>query len=178
MSRCLVAIDFGTGAVRSVVFDTRGKQLGAAYREISYDTLSGYPGACEFDGARMWRLIGRVVRKSLAEAGVRDGDVLAVASTSQRHGMALIGKRGETLYAGPNRDSRGRSVAGNEPVDEVYRLNGDWPMPIIVPYRLRWFERHQPEILERAMAMVMPNDWVTYQLCGEAHVSDSSGVES
>ncbi len=179
MPGCLVAIDFGTGAVRSVVFDPHGVQLGEAYREISYDAVpQGPPGACDFSGQRMWRVIGRAVQGSLRDAGVRPDDVLAATATSQRHGIALVGRRGETLYAGPNRDSRGVAVFNPGEDAAAYPINGRWPLPILAPYRLKWFRRHQPHVLERASAMLMLNDWVVFQLCGEAACADSGAAES
>ncbi len=179
MPPCLVAIDFGTGAVRSVVFDLRGAQLGASYREIWYKpSPSGAPGAVEFSGSRMWGHIARAVRLALAEAGVRPSDVLAVSATSQRHGMALVDRGGRTLYAGPNRDARGMAVMEAAQDGDVWAITGKWPMPIGVPYRLRWLQRNQPQVLQRASAALMLNDWVAYQLTGEAAQAASSASES
>lgn len=180
MSTCLAAIDFGTGAVRSVIFDTHGEQLGSAYREIAYESVPGDPmGACQFAGDAMWQTIGGVVRASLRAAGVQGGDVRAVSTTSQRHGIALVDAEGRTLYAGPNRDARGWGLEFPD-LDprEIYERNGRQPIGILAPFRLRWFRDHRPEVLERASSLLMINDWVVYQLCGQATCADSGAAES
>ena len=178
MAPYLVAIDFGTGAVRSVVFDMAGRELGSAYQEIAYNSVPSVPGATEFDGAAMWRTIAKVVRRSLRDAGVRPGDIAAVSTTSQRHGIAIVGKSGETLYAGPNRDPRGRTEMDPKADACAYGINGRWPSPIMTPYRIRWFAKRQPKLLDNASHILCLNDWVAYQLSGEAALADSGAAET
>ena len=176
----LLAVDLGSGALRSVVFDTTGAQLACAYEEIRYQpSCDGAPGAWEFDTDDVWNRIAAAVRRSLHESHTDPSDVLAVSTTSQRHGIAIIGRDGETLYAGPNRDSRGRteSFPDMDPA-RVYALNGRHAVPILAPYRLRWFQRHEPRVMEQAAHLLMLNDWVAYQFSGEAACADSSAAES
>lgn len=178
MPPCLVAIDFGTGAVRSVVFDTAGRELGAAYQEIAYAGVPNVPGAAEFDGAAMWQTIAKLVRRSIRDAGVKPGNIAAVSTTSQRHGIAIVGKSGETLYAGPNRDPRGRTELDPKADAFAYGINGRWPSPIMTPYRIKWFAKHQPQLLDNAAHILCLNDWVSYQLSGEAALADSGAAET
>ncbi len=179
MPPCLVAIDFGSGAVRSVVFGLDGAQLGSGYIEFAYPpSPPDAPGAVELSGPLIWGRIARAVRRSLAEAAVQPGDVLAVSTTSQRHGCALVDRRERTLYLGPNRDARGMAVFEPAADGLVWPITGKWPMPILTPYRIRWFQRHKPEIVERAAAVLMLNDWVACQLTGEAACAASSASES
>jgi autoinducer 2 (AI-2) kinase len=118
------------------------------------------------------------VRRSLRDAGVTAADVSAVSTTSQRHGIAIIGKSGETLYAAPNRDSRGRTEMDPKADAFAYGINGRWPSPIMAPYRIRWFARHQPQLLDNAAHILCLNDWVAYQLSSEAALADSAAAET
>ncbi|MBM4406383.1 MAG: hypothetical protein FJ039_09430 [Chloroflexi bacterium] len=178
MPPCLVAIDFGTGAVRSVVFDFAGRELGSAYQEIAYSSVPNVPGATEFDGAAMWATIGKVVRRSIRDADAKSSDVAAVSTTSQRHGIAIVGKSGETLYAAPNRDPRGRTEMAPKADAFAYGINGRWPSPIMAPYRIKWFAKHQPQLLDNAAHLLCLNDWVAYQLSGNAALADSGAAET
>ena len=56
----LIGIDAGTSVIKSVAFNTAGKQLAAAAIPNSYETLPG--GGVEQDMARTWRDAAETLR--------------------------------------------------------------------------------------------------------------------
>lgn len=175
-----VAIDAGSGSCRALVFDVAGGLMGSCQEEWTY-RIAEAPGGLDFDAPDGWRRIARCVRGALGQAGVPGSRVAAVSATSMREGFVLYDRAGQVIFGVPNVDARASAEAEeliNEGLaDPIYRRGGDWTS-ITAPARLRWVQRHEPEIWERAAHMTMLGDWVLHRLCGEYVTDPSLGSSS
>jgi len=172
----VVAIDAGTTGVRCMVSSSRGKPLAVSRRSWEFTTPVDLEIAKEFDPEHFWRLICAVVREAIKASRVKASDILAVSTTSQRHGAVFIDREGLEVYAGPNIDARGAMTQYiiEESLGEKYHeITGCWPPLMFSPARLCWFEEEAPEIFE-SIAHILPiNDWITYRL-GKIFATDPS----
>ncbi len=177
----LLALDAGTGSCRAILFQVDGRQVAVAQREWSHHALDGVPGSQVFDTEANWRLISECVREVLRAPGVAADAIRAVSTTSMREGMVLYDRRGREIWACPNVDSR----AGVEATDlvqrrlaeTIYRKGGDW-VAITAPARLRWIQRHQPDVFNEAAHLNMLADWIAFRLSGEYFTDPSIGSSS
>ncbi|TMC92102.1 MAG: autoinducer-2 kinase, partial [Chloroflexi bacterium] len=177
----LLALDAGTGSCRAVVFETGGRQVAMAQREWSHRAKEGVPGSQVFDTDHNWKLICECIHVVLQSPGVDAGAIRAVSTTSMREGMVLYDRSGHEIWACPNVDSR----AGDEATElvreglaeKIYRQGGDW-VAITSPARLRWIQRHEPEVFRDAAHMNMLADWIAYRLSGEFFTDPSIGSSS
>ena len=118
-----LVIDIGTGNVRAMVVQPDGEVLGAARDDIHYfrDTL--YPDAIFFEPHQLWQQLVLLGKAALEQAG--NIAIKAVTATSQREGIVLVSREGESLIGLPNIDHRGREW---EPIikdkSRVYQLTG------------------------------------------------------
>jgi len=103
----VAAIDAGTTGVRCIIFDLTGKVLGIGRESWDYTTPLDLEIAKEFDPEHFWHLICKVTKKAIKTSGVKPSEILAVATTSQRHGSVFLNKDGKEVYCGPNIDARG-----------------------------------------------------------------------
>ncbi len=176
-----LAIDAGSGSCRALVFDASGALLGLAMREWAYLPVPGAPGGFDFDTDAGWKSVQTCIREAMAKAGVDPGGIVAVAASSMREGFVLYDETGESIWACPNIDARaGREaeeMIGEGLAEAQYFRGGDWTS-ITAPARLRWIQRHQPEIWERARHLTMLGDWVVYQLSGVLSTDPSLGSSS
>ena len=78
----VLALDIGTTTIRSIVYDGSGAVVGAANDVINI--LAPHQGWCEIDPDDLWSKVVKVMRGSVAEAGVTPGDLSAVGISSQR----------------------------------------------------------------------------------------------
>ena len=90
-----IIIDIGTGNVRVAATSANGTVLGVAREDIQYIRDEKYPDALYFDADALWNQV-----TALANEVIRSlhGDtVRALTGTSQREGIVLMGKKGESL---------------------------------------------------------------------------------
>jgi autoinducer 2 (AI-2) kinase len=170
-------IDVGTGNVRVAVAATDGRILGIARADLKNIKDPNYAESLYFEPNALWAQIQGLARLSLAQAP--DIHIEGITSTSQREGIVLIGKDGESLIGLPNIDHRGRAwedllVAK----DEVYQLTGRFPTSLFSAFKLIGIEKKRPEIWERLATFMSISDWVEYKMSGVIHYEHSQASET
>ncbi|MBE0532261.1 MAG: autoinducer-2 kinase [Rhodospirillales bacterium] len=183
MATCLLAIDAGTGSGRAVLFDDTGRQLAVAQEEWTHIAEADAPGSMSFDCEANWALIGRCIRRVLAEAGLTADAVKAVSSTSMREGIVLYDEAGREVWACANVDGRaGAQVkalkAQGEDVERGYYRESGQTFALGALPRLLWVKERRPAIFEKVRRLSMINDWVAARLSGEIAVEPSNGGTS
>lgn len=178
-SELVLAIDAGTGSARALAFDLDGRLVAHASREWTHAAVPGHPGGTVFDTTAGWSAIGSAVRDVISRCAGRR--IAAVAASSMREGFVLYDSEGRELWACPNTDGRARREADDlvaEGVaDRIYTIGGDW-VSITAPARLRWVQRYEPEVLDRARHLGMLSDWVVTRLTGEFTTEPTCGSSS
>lgn len=179
----LLAIDAGTGSVRSALFTREGRFVGAASRPWSHLPEPGVPGSMGFDTEHNWRLIVETIAEVLAGTGVDGSSVDAVSASAMREGLVVLDSSGREIWACANVDSRAESEvrelqqarAGSGPLlEEVYRRSGQ-TFALAAQPRLLWLARHRPALYESAHRIVMLSEWVLLRLSGELAMEPSNG---
>lgn len=178
MKNHVMAIDAGTGSGRAVVYALDGSIAGIGQEEWSHPAAEGVPGGLNFDTHANAGLIDRVIAKALAAAGLNGSDIAAVSTTSMREGMVLYDEAGAVLWACPNVDSRAQTEA-QELVeagiaDRVFAIGGDW-VSITAPARLRWIQKHLPDVAARVRRIGLISDWLATRLTGEYATEPTAG---
>jgi autoinducer 2 (AI-2) kinase len=176
----LMAIDAGTGSVRAVVFDTRGKQIGCCQREWKHREDPRYPGSMDFDWNTNWSLTCTCTRGVLAETGIRASQIAAVSTTCMREGIVLYDGEGKEIWACANVDARSGDEVGQlkqiapELEKELYLESGQTFALGALP-RLLWVKNKLPEVYRNMSRIGMFNDWIIYRLSGTLVVEPSNG---
>lgn len=80
--RFLLALDQGTSSSRSIVFDTQGRVVSMAQREIRQ--MFPQPGWVEHDPREIWASQLATAREALARAGIGGADIAGLGITNQR----------------------------------------------------------------------------------------------
>ena len=91
------AIDQGTTSTRFMIFDIRGRVIGAAKKE--HDQICTQPGWVEHDPVRIWNHTKAVIEEGLAGAGLEGKDLAAVGVTNQRETVLAWDKTTGQPYA-------------------------------------------------------------------------------
>lgn len=179
----IVALDAGTGGAKCAIFDAGGRLLARHSERWDYHVVANrdVPMVKEysFDSEVFWQILSRCSRAALEQAGVEPGDVVGVATTSQREGCVFLDAAGGVLYAGPNLDSRGfmegLEVLGSLGGERLYQITGH-SAPFIFPLaRYLWYRKQGGPPVAR---ILMINDWMTYRLCGAESSEPSNAAES
>ena len=170
MDSYVLALDVGTSSLHCMLADSLGKPIATASSPMSYFTPDDCPPlAKEFDPEIVLNTLGQLTQEVLGRGQIRDGDVAAIAITSQRQGLVFLDEKGREIYSGPNVDLRAvfeGAQIDDEMGGEIYATTGHFPSFLMAPARLRWFRRNQPSTYDETRAVLTVAAWVAYRLTG------------
>lgn len=179
MKDVIVGIDSGTSVVKSVAFETGGRQIAMASLPNKYDTVAG--GGVEQDIARTWRDAAETVRLLAERLPDLRARTAVIAVTGQGDGTWLIDRDGEPVGRGWLwLDARAASIAEElraRPEDRRrFEITGTGLAACQQGPQLVWMERYAPEMLKRAATAFHPKDWLYYKLTGKRVTDPSEGL--
>lgn len=170
-------IDVGTGNVRVAVAAQDGEILSIERQNVPYEKDERYPESIYFDAEALWAQIGQLAQTALQRVpAVR---IKALTATSQREGIVLLGRQGESLIGLPNIDHRGREwehTIGD--AHAVYQRTGRFPTSLFSALKLVGIRQRRPEIWEQFATFLSISDWVQYRLSGIARYEHSQASET
>ncbi|MBF4693317.1 autoinducer-2 kinase [Fusibacter ferrireducens] len=179
MKQYIMAIDAGTGSVRTVIFDQNFNQISVAQKEWTHKEDPQYEGAIDFDVTHNTKLLFDTIREALKTAGLKGDEIAAISTTSMREAFVLYNRAGEEIWAVSNVDSRASKevyelkALSDTIEDEVYKASGQTFALGAIP-RLLWVKNNLPEIYEETASITMLNDWIIYKLTGILSVEPSN----
>jgi len=177
-----LGIDIGTGGTRALLVDERGK-IRASATAPHEDMLMERPLWAEQRPHNWWDAALEAIRGALARAQISGREVRGIGLSGQMHGLVILDKDNEVIR--PSLiwcDQRSQAQ-----VDYVNRAVGSAKIlsytanPVLTGFtlpKLLWVRDHEPENYARVRKMLLPKDYVRFQLTGEfaTEVSDASGT--
>ncbi|QFR48864.1 autoinducer-2 kinase [Sulfurimonas lithotrophica] len=176
----LMAIDAGTGSIRSVIFDLKGNQISVSQKEWVHLEEEGVPHSMSFDFETNWTLVCDVIKDSILKAEIDADEILALSATSMREGIVLYDDEGNELWGVANVDARASKEVRylkelEENIEEeFYALSGQTFALGALP-RILWLKNNRPEVYEKVASISMIGDWVLASLSGEIASDPSNG---
>lgn len=178
---CLLGLDIGTTSTIGIVLDAEGRILAQAARPS--ELVSKRPNWAEEDPALWWRNCGEIVSELLSAAGIGAGDFAAVGVTGMVPTVILLDGDGRVLRHSIQQNDA-RAIREIEEMKQAIapdaffaKTGGSINQQIVAP-KLRWIERHEPEIFARAKRVFGSYDYITYRLTGTASVEHNWALES
>lgn len=177
----LIGIDAGTSVIKSIVFDTAGRQLASAALPNRYETLPG--GGAEQDLIRTWADTATTLRQLTDRIPDLASRTIAIAVTGQGDGTWLIDRDGEPVGSGWLwLDARAAPIVEEirrRPEDRLrFERTGTGLAACQQGPQLVHMARTTPEILERAATAFHCQDWLYFRLTGQRATDPSEGVFS
>jgi xylulokinase len=170
-TRPLVAgVDSSTQSTKILVCDA---ETGAVVRT----GRAAHPDATEVDPRLWWRAFTE------AAEGILDG-VEAIGVGGQQHGMVTLDEAGEVVRPALLWNDTRSAKAAEALVAEFggprawAQAVGSVPVASFTVTKLRWMAEHEPELADRVTQVLLPHDWLTLRLTGEAVTDrgDASGT--
>lgn len=177
-----LAIDVGTGSVRSALLDTKGKILAIVSRE--HEQIVPQFGWAEQRPEDWWNGVASATRDVLGQVPDAARRVSAVAACGQMHGTVLVGDRGELVRETAPLWNDKRTIdyvtafeAAHAP--ESYLEDcANPPTPAWPGFKLQWLRDHDQAAYRQAAAVLMPKDYVNLRLTGEIAMDRNDGGAS
>jgi autoinducer 2 (AI-2) kinase len=176
----LMAIDAGTGSIRSIIFDTKGNQIAIGQREWTHLSETGVPNSMSFDFTTNWKLVVECIQESIQLSDISPEDIVGISATSMREGIVLYDKDGNELWGVANVDARAdKEVAFLNTTypnmeAEFYEESGQTFALGALP-RIMWLKNNKPQTYEKVANISMIGDWVLAKLSGVIATDPSNG---
>jgi xylulokinase len=184
MRTLLIGIDSGTQSTKVLVVDARNGRVLAASAE-AYDLIPNLPPGAKEQHPHTWRdATRRAVRKALALAAARPGEVAAIGISGQQHGFVPLDKHGEVIR--PAKLWCDTSTAGE--CDRIMarvggfkatlRATGNAVLPGFTASKILWLKNREPKNYARLATVLLPHDYLNFWLTGEKRMEygDASGT--
>ncbi|MEO6917481.1 MAG: xylulokinase [Collimonas sp.] len=180
-----IGIDLGTSGVKAILLDRQGRVLASASQPLSL--LPQAPQNVlwrEQDPAGWWAACERAVKALLAAAqgqGIAAGAIEAIGLAGQMHGATVLDRAGQVLRPAILWND-GRSFAEctelERRVPTARKITGNLMMPGFTAPKLLWLARHEPRVFEQIAKVLLPKDWLRFQLTGDyaSDMSDAAGT--
>lgn len=170
-------IDIGTGNVRVALVDITGKVVWVGRDNVVYQKDSTYADALLFEPDHLWNQILHLVTKCRGEC--KKVKINAVSASSQREGIVLMDKKGNSIIGFPNHDHRGRYMEGKiESKDLMYQLTGRYPSSLFSALKLVAYRDKYPEEWQHVNFFLSISDWAIYMLTGERGYEHAQASET
>jgi xylulokinase len=177
-----LGVDVGTGGTRALLVDEQGKArhgFTAAHDEM----LMEHPLWAEQRPENWWAAAQLSIRGVLAQAGVGAAEIRGVGLSGQMHGLVLLDESSQVIRPALIWCDQRSQVQ----VDEINRQVGRESIvaatanPVLTGFtlpKLLWVRDNEPQNFRRAKRILLPKDYLRFQLTGEfaSDVSDASGT--
>src|SRR5689334_12461860 len=156
----VLGIDSSTQSTKALVTDA---ETGAVLAE----GRAAHPDGTEVDPAAWWLACQDAIAQ--ATAGLSE-PVAAVAVAGQQHGMVTLDAGGEVvrpaLLWNDTRSAEQSARLVKRGTDWWARHTGSVPVASFTVTKLAWLAEHEPANADRVAAVLLPHDWLTWQLAG------------
>ena len=178
----LLGIDVGTGGTRALILDERGRVISSA-TEDHRAFVSPQIGWAEQDPCDWWRACGMSVRHALAQAKLHSDQISCVGLSGQMHGAVLLDEqervvRPALIWCDVRTEKQCRDLTDQIGADNLIQLTCNPALTNFTLTKCLWVRENEPENWRRVRSLMLPKDYVRFQLTGEraTDVADASGT--
>ncbi|HDL3273469.1 TPA: xylulokinase, partial [Mannheimia haemolytica] len=172
-----IGIDLGTSGVKVVLLDENQHII--AITQKSLPIFRPHPLWSEQNPQDWWNATNEAVLELSATQDLQA--VKAISLTGQMHGATLLDNADNVLSPAILWND-GRSFMECEELEQLVpnsrEITGNLMMPGFTAPKLRWVDKHQPDIAEKVSKVLLPKDYLRLLMSGEyaSDMSDASGT--
>lgn len=178
---CVLGIDIGTTSTIGILVEMPDRVLGLASRPVTL--TSRQPGWAEEDPEEWWRNVCAITRELIEASGIAGQEIAGIGVTGMLPALVLLDADGRLLRPSIQQ-SDGRCAAEvdelRREIDETafVRTAGNGVNQQLAAGRLRWLERHEPEIFGRIATVFGSYDYINWRLTGVRAIEQNWALEA
>jgi xylulokinase len=177
-----LGIDVGTGGTRAVVIDDEGRVIAAATEEHEA-FASPLIGWAEQDPEDWWRACGSAVNRAFAQSQLGGDQISCVGLSGQMHGAVLLDEqdrvvRPALIWCDVRTEKQSQDLTAKIGGERLIQLTCNPALTNFTLTKCLWVRENEPESWIRVRSLLLPKDYVRFQLTGEraTDVADASGT--
>lgn len=172
-----IGIDLGTSGVKAIVLDDNNRIVASASEPLEVSRPKELWS--EQDPNQWW--LATTVAISQLKKNVDLSNVKAIGLSGQMHGATLIDKGGEVLRPAILwNDGRcfEECLELEALVPDSRTITGNIMMPGFTAPKLKWLQKHEPEVFANIYKVLLPKDYLRFKLSGDyaSDMSDAAGT--
>ncbi|WP_036487819.1 xylulokinase [Myxosarcina sp. GI1] len=179
MSDVVIGLDLGTGGVRAIAVDLKGRIVAQA--TYSYSLLTPHPGWTEQNPSDWIESSLKALSDVTQQLNGRQA--IALGLSGQMHGMVPLDAQGQVIRPAIlwNDQRTGKAVEEIETVVPRHDLIQRTGNPAVTGFqlpKLLWLRSEEPQAYKQVRQILLPKDYLGYVLTGETATepSDASGI--
>ncbi len=177
----LIGVDLGTSGTKTVLFDENGKNIASA--TVEYPMYQPKNGWSEQDPSDWWNATQKTMKSVIEKSGVNPKDIKGVGISGQMHGLVMLDEKGKVLRRSIIWND-GRTGAECEEItnkvgkEKLIAITANPALTGFTAGKILWVRKNEPDIYAKCKHILLPKDYVRYELTGEyaTEVSDASGM--
>lgn len=177
MPRLLLGIDVGTTGVRAAIVDDRGRVVAEAGDPCPPRMIA--PGRAEADPEDWWSAVGSVVARvgQCAPLAAVEG----VGVTGQAPTAVVVDAEGRPLrpallWLDVRAATQASALDAALGPGRAQRLGGNRLHPYYMGPKIAWLRAHEPEVLDRAAAILQSHAFVVFRMTGAIRCDRSTAM--
>ncbi|SHO55537.1 xylulokinase [Vibrio quintilis] len=172
-----IGIDLGTSGVKVIVLSSSGAIIATGTSAL--DISRPQPLWSEQSPLQWWQATCDCIRQLGDQTDL--SQVKAIGLSGQMHGATLIDAQGNVLRPAilwnDGRCAR-ECQELEERVPESHQITGNLIMPGFTAPKLKWVQKHEPDIFTRISKVLLPKDYLRFKMTGQfaTDMSDAAGT--
>ena len=179
--RCVLGLDIGTTSTIGILVQLPDTVLAVASRPVTLS--SPQPGWAEEDPQQWWDNCCAIIEELLATSGAEPAHILGIGVTGMLPAVVLLDED-DSILRPSIQQSDGRVAAEvaqlRGEIDEAsfIRKAGNGINQQLVASKIRWIERHEPEVFARIATVFGSYDFINWKLTGEKRIEQNWALEA
>ncbi|MFK3666673.1 carbohydrate kinase [Ochrobactrum soli] len=178
---CVLGLDIGTTSTIGILVRLPDEVLGITSRPVTL--TSRQPGWAEEDPEQWWSNCCAIIQELIGAAGISTTEIVGVGVTGMLPAVVLLDENGAVLRPSIQQ-SDGRVAAEvaelRSEIEEVEFIAkaGNGINQQLVATKLRWIERHEPEVFAKIATVFGSYDYINWKLTGERRIEQNWALEA
>lgn len=178
----ILGIDLGTSGTKTVLFSQTGNVVASAL--VEYGMAQPQNGWAEQNPEDWWHAAVETIREVLEKSRVNKEDVVSLGISGQMHGLVMLDENGDVLrpsiiWCDQRTGKECAEITARVGAQRLIELTANPALTGFTASKILWVRNNEPEIFARCRHILLPKDYVRYQLTGDfaTEVSDASGMQ-
>jgi xylulokinase len=169
-----LGIDLGTSSIKLSVWEAESRKslITVQYPDTEATILSPQPGWAEQSPDTWWEYICKAMQRANASGLIKAAQIKGIGISYQMHGLVLVDKMGECIgnsiiWCDSRAVEEGQQIfkrlGKHYCFEHLLNAPGNFTAA-----KLAWIQKHQPATMQRIKWVMLPGDYISFRMTGEA----------